>query len=164
MPWYYSYLPVVLAGAGKGEWCLQLRLEGDLAFRSSGSSPSADPFLFCLVGVEVLEGMSLITPKKRDVTIITQCCSKKLQSKANLRFHKGIIWKFFISLNWQLWGVLVLIQLWKIFALHVRFADFFLKLRFDITHTLNFIFLAVVRKENVQTYIEYNKIMYDAKK
>ena len=62
--WYYSYLPVVLAGAGKGEWCLQLRLEGDLAFRSSGSSRSADPFLFCRVEVEVLEGMSLIPPKK----------------------------------------------------------------------------------------------------
>ena len=101
--WYYSFLPVVLAGAGKGEWCLQLRLEGDLAFRSSGSSPTADPFLFCQVGIEVLEGMSLIPPpQKKDATTITQCCSKKLQSKGSLRFHRGIVWKLLISLNWQL--------------------------------------------------------------
>ena len=35
------------------------------AFRSSGSSLSADPFVFSLVEVEVLEGMSLIAPKKK---------------------------------------------------------------------------------------------------
>jgi len=51
----------------------------------------------------------------------------------------------------------VLIELRKIFSLHVRFAKFFLKLGFDITHTLYFIFLAVVRKAYVQTYVRYKK-------
>ena len=49
------------------------------AFRSSGSSLSADPFLFSLVGVEVLEGMSLIAPKKRcynNYTILLKIVAK----------------------------------------------------------------------------------------
>ena len=100
--WYYSYLPVNFAGAGKGEWRLQERLLGDLALRSSGSSPSADPFLFCLLGVELVDGNSLILPKQRYVTTITQSCSKILQRKGSLRFQRGIIWnfKFFITLKW----------------------------------------------------------------
>ena len=99
--WYYSYLPVNFAGAGKGEWRLQERLLGDLALRSSGSSPSADPFLFCLVGDELVDRMSLKPPKQTDVRTITQSCSKKLESKGSLRFHREIIWKFFITLNCQ---------------------------------------------------------------
>ena len=59
---------------------------------------------------------------------------------------------------------MVLIELRKIFSLHVRFANFFHQLGFDITHTLYFIFLAVVRKAYVQTYVQYNKNMYNAPK
>ena len=59
---------------------------------------------------------------------------------------------------------MVLIELRKIFSLHVRFANFFHQLGFDITHTLYFIFLAVVRKAYVQTYVRYKKSVYNAPK
>ena len=59
---------------------------------------------------------------------------------------------------------MVLIEPRKIFSLHVRFANFFHQIGFDITHTLYFIFLAVVRKAYVQTLVQYNKNMYNAQK
>ena len=59
---------------------------------------------------------------------------------------------------------MVLIELRKIFSLHVRFANFFHQLGFDITHTLYFIFLAVVRKAYVQTYVRYKNSVYNAPK
>ena len=58
----FTHLWTCLAGAGKGEDFLQERFRGDWMAKSWGSRPRADPFLFGLVGVDWVEGMSLKAP------------------------------------------------------------------------------------------------------
>ena len=62
---FLPHLLTCLAGAGKGECYLHVRLRGDFRLRSCGSRPRTDPFLFCLLGVEQESGKSLQEQKKK---------------------------------------------------------------------------------------------------